>query len=109
MNHTVQSICHMLETRDDAVGRALVALNARQTEDERAAETTKHDNGRGFRSCDARMGTSMAKQYLQRGFLTPKQLAYWRKPNKNGKPRIACYATQLLIVAKEKAQLTANF
>ena len=99
--HTKASIVRLLETNDTAVGRALVALNKRQTVDEQYSETTKHNNGRGFRSCDARMGTSMAMFYTRNGYLSPKQLAYWRKPQSNGVMRIAVYANQLLIVAKE--------
>jgi len=103
MTHTVESIKHLLATNDKAVGRALVVLTARQTEDERSAETTKHLNGRGFRPCHARMGTSMAKFFEQKSYLSPKQVAYWRKPMACGTPRIAIYARQLL----EQAELNA--
>ena len=103
MAHTVESIKHLLATNDRAVGRALVVLTARQTEDERSAETTKHLNGRGWRPCHARMGTSMAKFFEQKSYLSPKQVAYWRKPMACGTPRIAIYARQLL----EQAELNA--
>lgn len=96
-------IVNLLLTNDRAVGRALLALNARQTADERASESTRHQNGMGFRSCDARVGTSMAEFFSRTGFLTPKQIAYWRKPQRNGAPRITVYAGQLLEVAKARA------
>lgn len=89
-----------------AVGRALVHLLNRQTDDEQRDETTKYHNERGFQSCHAKRGTSMAKFYLKTGFLTPKQVAYWQRParpgNPKSKPRITKYAGQLLEEAKAK-------
>ena len=96
-------IINLLKTRDVAVARALVVLNERQTADEQVAEATKYNNGRGFTAADARVGTSMAQFYEKRGFLTPKQISYWRRLRKDGKMRIEIYATQLLEIANEKA------
>ena len=104
MAHTIDSIKHLLATNDKAIGRALVVLTARQTADERSTETTKHLNGRGFRPCHARVGQSMAQFFQNRGFITAKQAAYWRKPMACGNPRIAIYARQLL----EQAELNAT-
>lgn len=101
MELTGNQIVNMLRTNDKAVARALVVLFERQTADEQATEHTRHHNGRGFRPCHARMGTSMAKFYLQRGFLTPKQIAYWRREGKEGM-RIAIYWKQLLDAAHRK-------
>jgi hypothetical protein len=42
------------------------------------------------------MGTSMAKFYQKSGFLTQKQINYWRVKDKTGKSRIGIYAGQLL-------------
>lgn len=103
MQLTKEHIVNLLRTNDRAIARALVVLNERQTADERESEATRHHNGRGFRPCHARMGTSMAKQYLARGFLTPKQIAYWRRTMPKGNMRIEIYAGQLLEVAKHKA------
>ena len=100
---TRQQILDLLRTNDLAVARALVALNDRQTEDEQAAEHTRYLNGRGFRPCHARMGTSMAKFFAARGYLTEKQVAYWRRPMKDGRSRIEIYAGQLLEVAEARA------
>lgn len=97
-----QDIINLLATNDKAVARALLALTARQTLDEQISEDTKYHNGMGFRPCHARMGTSMAKFYERNGYLSPKQVAYWRKPQKDGKARIAIYANQLLEVAAAK-------
>lgn len=100
---TKESIVKLLKTNDKAVARALVVLTARQTSDEQLQENTKYLNGRGFRPCHARMGTSMANFYSRNGYLSPKQIAYWRGKDKSGKMRIEIYAGQLLEVAKEKA------
>jgi hypothetical protein len=100
-----QTIIELLRTRDLAIARALVVLNDRQTADEQSNEITKYANGRGFRPCHARMGTSMATFFLKNGFLSPKQIAYWRKPMKGGKMRLEIYAGQLLEVAEQKAAL----
>ena len=101
---TKTEIIKLLETNDKAVARAVFVLNERQTFDEQNSETTVHHNGVGFTGADARMGTSMAKFYARSGFLTEKQIAYWRKPNKNGVMRIAKYAGQLLEIAEAKAK-----
>lgn len=105
---TKTQIVEMLTTNDRAVMRALVVLNARQTNDEQASQQTKNRNGRGFRPCHARMGTSMAQFFQRRGFLTVKQIAYWRMKDKNGKMRIEIYAGQLLEVAEDKAAMAAQ-
>lgn len=103
LNLTQVDIVNLLATNDKAIARALVVLNERQTEDEKRSEETRHLNGRGFQPCHARMGTSMAGFYTRNGYLSPKQLQYWRKPNKRGTMRIAVYWRQLLEVAKSKA------
>ena len=100
---TKQDIVELLKKDDRAVARALVVLNERQTADEQASENTKYHNGRGFRPCHARMGTSMAKFFTARGYLTPKQIAYFRKTDRTGKMRIEIYAGQLLEAAEAKA------
>ena len=100
-----QDIIALLKTNDRAIARALVALNERQTDSEQATEETRYRNGQGFRPCNARMGTSMANFYQKRGYLTDKQIAYWRMPNKEGKMRIEVYANQLLQIAISKAAM----
>lgn len=102
MPHTIESIKNLLATNDKAVGRALMVLSARQTEDERSQETTKYLNGRGFRPSHARMGVSMAKYFERNGFLTEKQINYWRTPTNCGKSRIEIYSRQLLEEANLK-------
>jgi hypothetical protein len=100
---TKQQILDLLNTNDKAIARALVVLNERQTQDEQRSEQTRNLNGRGFTPADAKMGTSMAGYYSRNKILSAKQIAYWKKPNVKGVPRINKYATQLLEIAQEKA------
>lgn len=105
---TQEQIVNMLKTNSRAVARALVALAARQTADEQLSQRTKYHNQQGFRPCHARMGTSMANFFKRNGYLTEKQIAYWRVKQKDGKMRIEIYASQLLEIAKQKAMTAAN-
>jgi hypothetical protein len=100
---TKAQIVELLKTNDKAVARALVVLNEHQTSDEQNTEQTRYLNGRGFRPCHARMGTSMAGFYTKFNRLSPKQVNYWRALMKDGKMRIEIYAGQLLAIATEKA------
>lgn len=104
MELTKQNIVQLLNTDNvHVIGRALVALNERQTADEQASKNTKYHNGQGFRPCHAHMGTSMAEFYTKCGYLTAKQQAYWQKPSgKTKSSRIGIYAGQLLKVALAK-------
>ena len=89
-----------------AVGRALVLLNQRQTTDEQASKETHHHNAQGFSPYDAELGTDMANFFQKTGFLTPKQMKYWQKPNKAGVPRISKYWRQILEDARAKHGIT---
>jgi hypothetical protein len=105
---TKTQIIELLKTNDKAVARALVVLNERQTQSEQNTRQTINRNGEGFRPCHARMGTSMAQFYNRFGYLSPKQLAYWRAPMKGNVMRIEIYAGQLLLVAQAKAEAKQN-
>lgn len=98
-------IVNLLRTNDKAIARALVALNKNQTSDEQSIGSTIVQNGKGFRPCHARMGTSMAEFYEKNHFLTTKQIAYWRAENSKGVLRIEIYANQLLRIAKGQMSL----
>ncbi len=100
---TKADIIKLLVENDKAIMRAVFVINQRQTLDEQNSENTIHSNGIGFTGADARMGTSMAKFFAARGYMTEKQLNYWKKPNVNGIPRICKYAGQLAEIAAEKA------
>jgi len=100
---TKQDILNLLNTKPLAIARALVVLNERQTRYEQSSEATRDNNGIGFTPADARMGTSMAGYFTKFNRLSDKQIAYWKKPNVKGVPRINKYAGQLLSIANEKA------
>ena len=100
---TKQQILDLLNTSNKAIARALVVLNERQVRDEQTSEQTRYQNGIGFTPADAKMGTSMANFYTKFNRLSEKQIAYWRKPNVKGVPRINKYAGQLVEIAMEKA------
>jgi hypothetical protein len=100
---TREYITELLRTNDKVVAHALVALNKRQTSDEQGSKATRWHNGQGFMPMHARMGTSMAQFYERNGYLSPKQIAYWRRVTPAGKPRIEKYVGQLLLIAQEKA------
>lgn len=101
---TKEKILQLLRDDKRAVARALVVLHARQTQDEQAQEGTRYLNGRGFRPCHARMGSSMAKQFLDKNFLSDKQINYWRVLDKTGAMRIGIYWGQLLEESENKAK-----
>ena len=103
-----QDIINLLNNNDTAICRALVVINERQTETEKTALGTISANGRGFTPADAHMGTSMATYYDKFKKLSEKQLAYWKKPNAKGTPRICKYAGQLLEISLQKARLQAE-
>lgn len=103
MQLTIENIKQLLANNDRAVGRALVVLRNRQTADEQQSQHTRHLNGRGFRPCHARMGTSMADFFERRGYLTEKQVTYWRTKMADGNSRIEIYSRQLLEEAVAKA------
>lgn len=96
-----ENVVKLLETSDQAVGRALSALLKRQTDVERATATTREYNGKGFTGVDAEFGTSVAEFFNRNGYITPKQAQAWRRKNKNGVMRIGKYAGQLVLVAQE--------
>ena len=94
-----------------AVGRALVHLRNRQTDDEIRTESTNHTNNRGFTQAHARRGTSMAAFYERTGFLTKKQVEWWQSSaSEEGRPRILIYWKQILEEAnlKETQRLQAR-
>jgi len=102
MQHTRASIQSLLMQNDRAVVRALIVLNQRQTIAEQQAQDTILRNGAGFTPADARMGTSCAEYAQRTGVLSAKQVAYWRRPNRRGVPRICKYAGQLLQISQDR-------
>ena len=92
----------LLAENDLAVCRAVVVIHNNQTADEQNAEATINHNGRGFRPVHAKIGTSMAKQFLRNGRLTEKQINYWRRTDRRGNMNIGLYWRQLVEAAQVK-------
>jgi hypothetical protein len=99
---TRESIQALLASNDRAIGRALVVLFNNQTADEQISETVRVQNGKGFKGPHGKIGTSMAKFFLRNGYLSEKQIAYWRKPDRRGQMRIGCYWRQLIEAAENR-------
>lgn len=89
------------------LGKALVAIYNRQTQDEQAAVATKIKNGVGFTGPDARIGTLGARHFLAHGTLPPWIVKAWLV-EKKGYPRICKYANQLNQIANEKKHEQGN-
>jgi hypothetical protein len=104
---TRDSIRNMLNNDNRAyveavIGRALLALLDRQTEDEKIAADTRVWNAVGFSGADAKSGTLTAKFFAKHGKLLDWQVDKWMKKAKNGYPRLCKYAKQLNEIALEK-------
>lgn len=76
---TKDSIKQLLMDSDKAVMRGIVAIYNRQTDLEQSCDTTHDSNGVGFNGPDAPFLSSLAKQILDRGYLTGGQLEIARK------------------------------
>jgi hypothetical protein len=100
---TKEEVVRLIRENDRAVERALIVLFNRQTDSEKHTNTTVNYNNIGFTGADAHWGCRNAKQVLGGRHLYPQQLAYWRKPNRKGTPRLAKYWRQLAEAAAEKA------
>lgn len=64
---------------DAAKIKALLWMYAFQTDSEKASKQNKEFNGVGFRGIDSKLLTSFAKQFIEKGFLSPKQLDIVRR------------------------------
>ena len=85
-----------------AIGRALVHLFRRQTEDEQQSNDTKHDNQRGFTAGDGRKGAITAKYYIKHRKLLDWQIAQWLQRDGRGLQRIGKYYRQIAEEAQKK-------
>ena len=107
MTVTRKSLTELIMREDEvgmhAIGRALVHLFRRQTEAERDMNTTCVENMRGFTGADGRRGALTAKYYIKHKQLLDWQMEIWRRPNKNGVPRLAKYWAQINEEAQKKA------
>jgi hypothetical protein len=75
----VMALKQQISTRDNQALKALVTVFNNQTEDEQMAEDVRVYNNVGFTPFDAEFMTSLAKQYISKNYLSPKQLSYVKK------------------------------
>ena len=77
--YTRDQISNLINSNDRAVERGILAIYKRQTDMEKAAHSTQHNNGVGFSAAHARKGTYMAKWILNGNSLNGKWLISARK------------------------------
>lgn len=98
---------HQLATNAAWSVKALVRIfQENQTQDEQVIEATKEDNGIGFTGTDGQFLSSLAKQAIARGSLSPKQMTFvFKKMPKYHKQVIAMSNQEQLhaLVAKANA------
>lgn len=99
---TRESLILMIQTsptkrQKHIVGRALVAIFNKQTDEEKNINSTKENNGIGFAGCDARTGSITAKYYLKHKTIEDWQLEKWLTND-----RIIKYHKQLNAIAISK-------
>ena len=95
-NWTKQAIKEKLLTNNEWLIRGLLAIHSRQTDDERQAGQTVHDNGIGFNGVDAEILSSFADQYKRYRRLTDRQMEIVRK-------KLPKYSGQLVKIANGAA------
>ena len=75
----VSRLQKQIEEKDATAIHALLFIYDKQEEEEQNNERTLYHNGVGFNGTDAEFGSSLARQYRERGFLSPKQMGFVRK------------------------------
>jgi len=103
---TKESLNNMLQNPEKRVlvlGRALLAIYKRQTEQEQNINDTVEHNNVGFTSADAARGSISARYFMHRHTLNERTIAHWMAKTKNGYPRICKYSKQLNEIAIERA------
>tara|TARA_Y100000593_G_scaffold89662_1_gene174374 strand:- start:356 stop:640 length:285 start_codon:yes stop_codon:yes gene_type:complete len=91
---SAESIKELITQDDGFFVQSLITLYNKQTQTEQLYENTAESNGVGFNSFDAEFLSSISKFYLNRGFLSPKQMLYGRK-------KLLKYAGQLVRLGLE--------
>lgn len=79
MERQMTNIADKITESDGYCIGALIALYHKQTTDEQQNQHTTYQNNAGFNAIDARFMSSVAEQYLSKGFVTEGQLKYVRK------------------------------
>lgn len=97
----LEFIREKLAYNDKWLLKALVSLYNSQTYEEKANKETKELNGVGFNATDSKILTSLAEQFIEKNWLSDKQIKICRR-------LIPKYSGQLVNIAKEKTMKIAN-
>lgn len=97
----VQALKQQIATRDNQAVKALITIFNNQTASEQATDSVRCFNGIGFTGHDAPFMSSLAKQYIDKGFLSEKQLYYVKKT-------MPKYAGQLIEQSLSSGKITKN-
>lgn len=84
-----EAVKNQITTNANQSIKAMLRIFEYQTEDEQELGCVEHNNGVGFAGTDADILTAFCKQYEQKGYLSPKQIALVQK-------KIGKYAGQLV-------------
>lgn len=70
----IKALKEQLATRDNQAIKGLLTIYSYQTSEEQDKGHTKEYNGVGFSGFDSEILSSFAEQYLEKGWLSPKQM-----------------------------------
>jgi sulfite reductase beta subunit-like hemoprotein len=70
----INGLRNQITVKDSTAIHTLLFIYNRQIDDELKRDCVKYRNGIGFKPQDAKLGSSLAKWYNDKGFLTPKQM-----------------------------------
>ena len=99
---TKETFKDLLAKNDTFLERSLIVLYDRQTADEKSAQTTAHENGRGFNGTDAFILTSFAQWAISgaaKGIPEGKRLS--TKQKEIARRKLTKYTGQLIEHAKQ--------
>lgn len=75
----IQTLKTQIATRDNQAIKALITVFNNQTEEEQMTDNVEVYNNMGFTPFDAEFMSSLAKQYINKNYLSSKQLSYVKK------------------------------
>jgi hypothetical protein len=100
----VAQIRELIESRNDAVEKAVLCIYERQTESEKAILATTDHNGRGFGAFDAEILSSFAQQIVTNKWNRPKGSRLTERQMVIARKKMKHYAGQLADIALAKQQ-----
>jgi len=100
----IENGCNVeIESHRQGLGRAVVLVFNKQTADEKSTEDTKHNNGIGFNGVDAKILSSIAKQFISRNSMSIEQSRIVKKKMQKYAMQIA----KIQIAKKERPSVSS--